>query len=944
MRKKKKSNQRINYPKQCKNIENKGNFNNTKPTEEKPLSSIPQDLETSLNLAISHYELKEFEQAKNLLQKIILAEKNNSQAHYKLGIIYLLQGNFKQGWEEYEWVQKTDTKFSKLPPHLQWKGDELNGKNIVLISEQNLRETIFFIRYVPSLIARGANIFLDIQVELRRWFSDNQSLGVVLKEQTPVNINAWVGLSSLPRIFQTNLNNNIPNQPYLNPPLNGKIPQPLVNAQGLKVGIVWKTPLNPILQRREIPLQHFTPILSTSGCSFFSLQDQSCQEEINQARLTEHLVDLSAYIHDFADLATIIANLDLVITIDTSVAHLAGAMSKPVWVLLPFVPHWCWLLERQDSPWYPSASLFRQPKLGDWESVLSEVKQKLEESISPKDPKSQKEFKNLTPNNINLQPKNQDYIRDLFKKALNYAYHGDTQSTADCYHQILNFAPDYFPALVNLGNIVKDEGKYQEALDLYERALSVVKDNISSKNNADLAPIHNNLANLYKDRGQISPAIEHFRLAVEFDPSLIMAQSNLVFALNYSNDYQPEQIYQEHLNWYESVALPFTKEIKPHHNDLKPHRRLKIGYVSKDFGCHPVSYFFGSILARHNRSEFEMICYSNNPNTDDLTRLLQQLADGWRQIDTLNDQEVAELIRQDQIDILIDLSGHTAGNRILVFARKPAPIQVTYLAYPNTTGLSTMDYRLTDAWADPLGTTEHLHTEELIRLPHGFLCYQPPSNTPPVSELPLLQKGYVTFGCFNNLAKVNLELVGYWCQILDSLPTAKMIIKSKPLADERTRDYLRGLFEQHGINPSRLEFYGNINPYNEHLALYHHIDIALDTFPYHGTTTTCEALWMGIPVITLGGKSHVSRVGVSLLSSVGLQDLIADSPSDYIHKAISLAQNISQLQQLRSNLRGMMQSSTLTNGSLFTKSFENALRTMWQNYCSSQGVGKRAEL
>jgi predicted O-linked N-acetylglucosamine transferase (SPINDLY family) len=520
----------------------------------------------------------------------------------------------------------------------------------------------------------------------------------------------------------------------------------------------------------------------------------------------------------------------------------------------------------------------------------------------------------------------------LFKKALNYAESGDTQSTADCYHQILTLDPNYFPALVNLGNIVKDQGQYQEALDLYERALIAVEN--STDNNSNPAPIHNNLANIYKDRGQTPKAIEHFRLAVKFDPSLAMGYSNLIFCLNYSSEYQPEQIYQEHLNWNQDLALPLSQEIKPHLNDLNPHRRLKIGYVSKDFGCHPVSYFFGSILANHNRNDFEMICYSNNPNIDDLTRLLQRLADDWRQIDPLSDEEVTDLIRQDQIDILVDLSGHTAGNRMLVFARKPAPIQVSYLAYPNTTALSTMDYRLTDAWADPPRTTEHLHTEQLIRLPHGFLCYQPPSNTPPVNDLPVLQKGYVTFGCFNNLAKVNPELVDYWCQILNTLPTAKMIIKSKPLADPPTRDYLTGLFEQHGINPSRLEIYGNINPYNEHLALYHHIDIALDTFPYHGTTTTCEALWMGIPVITLAGKSHVSRVGVSLLSSVGLQSLIADSPPDYIQKAIVLGQNPPQLQQLRSNLRAMMQSSPLTNGPLFTQSFESALRTMWQNYCS----------
>jgi predicted O-linked N-acetylglucosamine transferase (SPINDLY family) len=527
-------------------------------------------------------------------------------------------------------------------------------------------------------------------------------------------------------------------------------------------------------------------------------------------------------------------------------------------------------------------------------------------------------------------------IKDLFHKALNYSSEGKTDQAIESYQAILELDPNSFPALINLGNIFKDRGKYQDALDMYEKALAIPEKLEEEQVKLKQARVHNNIANIYKDRGQNAEAIEHFRLAVKFDPSLSMAQSNLLFSLNYSNSYRPEEIYQQHINWREFQGMGSSQPIPTHNNDRNPERKLKVGFISKDFGFHSVSYFFGSVLASHNRQDFAMICYSNNPKADNLTQILQNFADGWRQIDKLTDEEVVEMIRQDEIDILIDLSGHTAGNRILVFARKPAPIQVSYLGYPNTTGLTTMDYRITDAWADPPGTTEHLYTEKLIRLPYGFLCYKAPSNAPSVNPPPLLSNGYLTFGSFNNLAKVNPELVGYWAQILQAFPNSKMIIKSKPLADDKTKAFLGGLFQQQGIDVNRVEMIGRIPNPIEHLALYNRVDIGLDTFPYHGTTTTCEALWMGVPVITLAGKSHVSRVGVSLLSWVGLPSLITHSPTEYIQKAIALGNNPSQLQKLRSNLREAMQKSPLTNGSLFSQSFENALRNMWQNYLSAQ--------
>ena len=294
-------------------------------------------------------------------------------------------------------------------------------------------------------------------------------------------------------------------------------------------------------------------------------------------------------------------------------------------------------------------------------------------------------------------------------------------------------------------------------------------------------------------------------------------------------------------------------------------------------------------------------------------------------------------MRQDGIDILVDLSGHTKGNRMLVFARKPAPVQATYIGYPDTTGLGTMDYRLTDALADPEGQTEHLHTEQLLCLPHGFLCYQPPLGCPEVSSSPVLQTRQVTFGSFNSLAKVNPELIARWAEILKAVPESRLIIKSKPLVDADTCDYVNGLFQQSGIEAGRVELLGWLPDKTQHISLYNRVDIALDTFPYHGTTTTCEAMWMGVPVITQAGETHVSRVGVSLLSSVGLEELIAESAEDYIQKAIDLANNVERLQELRANLRLRMQAAPLTNAELIAHSLEDAYRAMWRRFCATSG-------
>ncbi|MEM8829299.1 MAG: hypothetical protein AAGE96_08080, partial [Cyanobacteria bacterium P01_G01_bin.19] len=330
-----------------------------------------------------------------------------------------------------------------------------------------------------------------------------------------------------------------------------------------------------------------------------------------------------------------------------------------------------------------------------------------------------------------------------------------------------------------------------------------------------------------------------------------------------------------------------------------------------------------------------VFCYANNRQADGVTRRLQQLADGWREIHHLSDRSVAELIVQDEIDILVDLSGHTFGNRLGIFAYKPAPIQISYLGYPNTTGLTTIDYRLTDAYADPPGITEHLYSEKLVRMPH-FMCYQPPSNTPEIKALPAIANGYITFGSFNNLAKITPQTLDCWIEILQQVPNSRLFLKARSLQDSATCDRLYQTFQDAGISRDRLQLLSWTASSQEHLNSYNRVDIALDTFPYHGTTTTCEAMWMGVPVVSLAGNTHVSRVGVSLLSSVGLTEFIATSTEDYCHKAVALAKDIPKLAQIRQNLRSQIESSPLTGGKAFVRFLESIYRQMWQQWCDRQ--------
>jgi predicted O-linked N-acetylglucosamine transferase (SPINDLY family)/predicted SAM-dependent methyltransferase len=552
-------------------------------------------------------------------------------------------------------------------------------------------------------------------------------------------------------------------------------------------------------------------------------------------------------------------------------------------------------------------------------------------------------------------------LKNLYQSAVEYHQAGQLREAEMLYEQILDAKPNHAESSHLLGLIAYERGDHNLATQRIEKAIDIntqapifhynlgivygsegkLEEAARSYQEAiRLRPAFpdalNNLGNVFKDQGKLDGAIGMFSRALEIKPDFAEGHSNFLLTLNYHSSLDPKMIFEEHRNWARQHADPLAPVNLFRAIDSNPYRRLRIGYVSPDFCSHSVAFFIEAILAAHHRAAFEVFCYSDASQPDGVTETLKAQADTWRNISKIPNEQVADLVQNDKIDILIDLAGHTGNNRLLVFARKPAPVQVSYLGYPNTTGLSSIDYRITDAWADPFNETDQYWTEELVRLPYGFLCYKPPIDAPEIVKLPALQTGQITFGSFNRLSKVTPEAIALWSRILQAVPDSRLIVKSRALTDLQTRQRVQEMFNGNGVSAERIKLIDYIPYHSEHLALYNKIDIGLDSFPYNGTTTTCEALWMGVPVIALEGKHHASRVGISLLSSIGATDLISETPDAYLHKATCLAGDLDRLQKLRGELRRKMSLSALTDPEHITRSLEKAYRHMWHRWCKDR--------
>jgi protein O-GlcNAc transferase len=492
----------------------------------------------------------------------------------------------------------------------------------------------------------------------------------------------------------------------------------------------------------------------------------------------------------------------------------------------------------------------------------------------------------------------------------------------------IRIKPDLADAHCNLGNARHHLGKLDQAIGSCRQAIRF---------KPGYAEPYLNLGAGLVAQGKFDEAVASYHEAIRLKPDFYSASSALAFCMNYMENASVGALFEAHREW-EGRHGRLLPRADAHANDRSPGRRLKIGYVSPDFRGHSVAYFLEPLLQNHDRNAVAVFCYAEVSWPDAATRKFEQLADHWTKTVGMSDEALAERIRSDGIDILVDLAGHTAKNRLPVFARKAAPVQVTWLGYPNTTGLDAIDYRLVDDVTDPEGEADAFASETLVRLPGGFLCYGATNDAPTPETAPCLSKGFVTFGSFNNPAKLSGATLDAWAQVLTRLPTARLLLKAKPFADAATRAlYLERLAER-GVAADRLELIDWLPDSNAHLALYDRVDVALDPFPYNGTTTTCEALWMGVPVVTLRGDRHAGRVGASLLTQIGVTDLIADSIEAYVEMAVALAGDPTRLADLRRSLRPRMAASSLCDTAGFGRKVEDAYRTMWARWCAAPAL------
>ncbi len=491
---------------------------------------------------------------------------------------------------------------------------------------------------------------------------------------------------------------------------------------------------------------------------------------------------------------------------------------------------------------------------------------------------------------------------------------GRLDEAAELYRRILGLAPDDAGATFDLGCVLRLQGDLEGARQCFEKAIRLAPRD---------AMAHNNLGTILKDVGKAEEAARCFEKAHALNPSLPLVYSNLLFNMAYNVMGTPETMLDAHREWDRlyACATPYRHEGRD-----DPHRRLRIAYLSPDLREHPVSCFIEPVLEQHDRGAVEVFCYAEVAAPDEVTRRLRGCADHWRSTVGLPDEAVARMIHDDDIDVLIDLAGHTANSRIRAMTFKPAPVQATYLGYFATTGLAAMDYWISDETLHPPDTVE-LATETIFRLPRCCLVYSPPRDAPPVS---LPEKGDdITFGSFNHFTKITPECIALWSEVLRAVPGSRMLLKNRQLADTTIRAALKACFASHGIEGERLILLSHVADHREHMALYNRMDISLDTVPRTGGSTTADALWMGVPVITLAGGRFVQRLSASMLDAVGLGELIAHSGDDYVDRAVGLARDPERRMALRVSLRDRMAASPLCDARGLARALEDAYRVMW---------------
>jgi predicted O-linked N-acetylglucosamine transferase (SPINDLY family) len=503
---------------------------------------------------------------------------------------------------------------------------------------------------------------------------------------------------------------------------------------------------------------------------------------------------------------------------------------------------------------------------------------------------------------------------------------GRPADAAEAFRTVLRIDPNNPTAHANLAHALRSRGLLEEATRHCRESVALAP---------NIPELHNQLGSLLRERGQVAEAVASFRRAVELRPDFPSAHSNLLFAMHFDPDCPPERLLAEHRAWAARHADPLTPGQPDHPNDPSPDRRLRIGYVSPDFRRHMVSMLMEPVIERHDRAAFEVVCYNGVPpaEADELTAKLRGRADLWRDVSAMSDEQLARQIREDRVDILIDLTLHMRRNRLGAFARRPAPVQATFIAYPSTSGMRAMDYAITDIHIDSPDKTEMFRTERLARLPDTLWCFARPEPDVELNDLPAARNGFVTFASLNSFAKVDAPTLTLWAQILAAVPNSRLLVLVT--GGETGNPSLAEYFRRFGIDSGGVRLVPGAGR-EEYLRYYHDADITLDPLHYAGHTTSLDSLYMGVPVVTLPGRHPVSRAGLTYLRNLDHTEWIASTPEQYVRIAADLASDLPRLARLRAELRDRMRRSPLMDVATYTRNLERLYRQMWHAWCSSR--------
>ncbi len=1099
---------------------------------ERALALRPEDAEACHRLGFALQARGSFDEALVQYRRALALRPEYAEAVWNQSLVELLRGDFAAGWAHYErrWSAVGTPRALSQP---QWLGEPLDGARILLHAEQGLGDTVQFLRYAPMVQAAGGVVVLEVQAPLRRIAEQIPGVEVVTAGAALPEFAWQCPLMSLPLAFSTTID-TIPAQvPYLTVPAEAldtaaELPWP---ADGLRVGLVWAgNPEHRNDRYRSIALSLLEPLFGLEGIHLFSLQMGAEAEQL--AMVEASIVDLRYEIRDMADTAALIAHLDVVIAVDTSVVHLAGALGWPTWLLLPFAPDWRWMLEREESPWYPTMRLFRQTERNGWEPVVERLRAALVEELASGGRRRMEPMRSRTTRlaggteAVRRRRWGQSAaIRGWFNSAAGHHRDGRLEEAERLYRQILAmddrhadslhllgmiaFKRGYSAEAVgliraaiaidgaqasyhsNLGNVLRAEGKYDEAVEEYRRAVELKSDFVEAHYNLglmlqilgrldaavtsyeralvlkpdaavicfdlgralqaqgrldaasgsferalalkpdyaeasaklgsvlqakgkvedaaalygralqlrpglveacsnlgtalqalgrlaqaevlyrralqlrpdfveacsnlgvvltlqgkldeavgvleralalmpDSAEAYSNLGAALQDQGRLAEAVASYRRALALRADLAVAHQGLLFCLSHSGEVAPDALFAEHLRFAEVFEAPLRAAWPRHRNTRDAERRLRIGFVSGDLRTHAMANFIEPVFAHlAKEADLSLHAYSTRAAEDEVTKRLRGHVPNWHRIFALSDAALAAKIQADEIDILVDLTGHTAPSRMLAFARKPAPVQCGWIGYLGSSGLRCMDYYLGDRYFLPPGEFDRYFTEEIVQLP-VVAPFAASEEAQEINRLPALTNGFVTFGSFSRRSKLSREVIALWSELLRALPHARMLLAGMPR--ESGNESLRGWFESEEIAAERLQFHPLCGG-QEYFGLHHQVDMCLDPFPFTGATTTCNALWMGVPTLTLMGAAVAGRLGPALLQHAGLDEFVARSRQDFVDKGTRWAEDLESLAALRTGMRERFFESPMGQPGEFARSLSAAFRQMWRRWC-----------